>query len=138
MRRISRIVLALCLTGPAAAGLVTFTNGDRLTGVVQKMANGKVSIETPYAPAPLEVDSSLVANVKTSAAASPTKADEAFWWQRTWENISVSADFDQNYSGLSSFNQFSWSSDIEYAGERWEGSWRIRSRFRLIPAGSSC
>src|ERR1044072_5898727 len=71
-------------------------------------------------------------------AIQPKPAEEetaAPWWREAWENTSISANFDQNFSGLASFNQFSWNADIEYTGERWESS--IQNHFYYYGATDS-
>ena len=44
------------------------------------------------------------------------------WLRQVWSNSSVSADFDQSYSGLSNYNQLSSNTEIEYTGDRWDAS----------------
>jgi len=150
-------ILAASLASLQAADIVTLTNGDRLSGTIQKLEKGKLSFKYVHAGAPLQIDWRSVAAVtsesefqvttsdgrKTIAklgstfvpvaavAIQPRPAEEeeaaAPWWRKAWENSSISADFDQNYSGLANYNQFSWSSDIDYTGDRWESS--IQNRY---------
>lgn len=61
------IVLAMALCIPALGGEIVFTNGDKLTGKVQQLADGKLTIETEMAGT-ITVD---LANVRTFSSDEP-------------------------------------------------------------------
>jgi len=150
------VLFAGCsLTGLQAADVAVLTNGDRLTGTVQKLEAGMLHLKSKYSESPLEIDWTLVASLATESeltvklsdgsghtgklvvghaspiqpnaivAIAPKTSDAtqepSSWLSRAWENSSFSIDVDQNYSGLTRYNQFSSNTEIEYNGKRWDG-----------------
>lgn len=118
-----------------AADLVVLTDGDRLTGTVQKLEQGKLTLKTNHSETPLQIDWALVADVQTESQETrkmldstcslvPAEESESAggWLRRLWNSSTVSADFGQNFSGESSYNQLSANSEINYAGGRWDAS----------------
>ncbi len=64
---ISRIAIAVCLCvlcPAASADQLVMNNGDKLSGTVERIADGKVTIVTPYAGA-IEVDADAVQSLTT-------------------------------------------------------------------------
>lgn len=51
------------------------------------------------------------------------------WIRRAWDNSSLSVDFDQSYSGLTHYNQFSSNSELSYEGDRWDGTFVTHTEF---------
>ncbi len=160
------IGLTVCLGWLRAADVVILTDGDRFTGTIQKLENGKLTLKSKYSETPLQIDWPLVSGITTEAEVKLTMQDgkvetgrflasstglnfvssgsttaisaenvtalelksvevaehASSWVRRAWNNSSVSADFDQNYSGLSNYNQLSSNSELEYTGDRWDAS----------------
>jgi hypothetical protein len=144
--------LALFAVSLKATDILTLNNGDRLTGAIQKLDNGKLSLKYGHNGTLLQLEWQAVTAVSTDdefqittcdgkriigkldssfaplniLAIQPKQAEQETspreWWRKAWENTSISADLDQTYSGLASYNQFSWTAEFEYTGDRWESS----------------
>jgi len=57
------------------ADIAILTDGDRITGTVQKLENGKLFFQSKHSPAPLEIDWSLIASLTTDSELKLTLAD---------------------------------------------------------------
>jgi hypothetical protein len=164
MKHISYLLIAFA-TYPAfvQADVVVLSDGDRFTGTVQKLEDGKLFFESRHSDSPLQIDWKLVASLTTETevilrrqdgtehtgrlrassaglafhtsetvtdiqpstitALKPKAAEQnTGWFQSAWENITLSADFGQSYSGLARYNQFSANSEFGYQGDRWDAS----------------
>jgi putative salt-induced outer membrane protein YdiY len=60
------MALALGASG-AAADEIVLTNGDRLTGTIEHVRDGKLSLKTPYSKDPVKIDWSSVKGLSTTA-----------------------------------------------------------------------
>jgi len=121
--------MVTCALHSEAADLVVMVNGDRFTGKAQKVENGKLFFQSRYSATPLQIAWSEVSCLTTERGSKPkeveaTKASEegTGWVRQMWDNSSISADVDQTYSGLTKYNQISSNSEIDYMGDRWDGS----------------
>ncbi len=160
------IAVTCCPGWLPAADVVVLTDGDRLTGTVQKLEKGKLFFKIKHSETPLQIDWTLVSGVTTESELKMTQRDgtqetgtlltsaaglsfvaagavtairpsavvslepkaqeqpkkPSGWFRRAWANTSLSEDFGQSYSGLAHYNQLSSTTEVNYQGERWDGT----------------
>jgi hypothetical protein len=152
MRRLHNlsIAIAISLALPAmlrgGGDVATLSDGDRISGTLQKLEKGKLYFKTKHSETALEIDWAAVKTLETDQDLAITLADgtersgigaisalamssisslvprQAPADEEAAKKISVSADFGQSYSGLTGYNQISFNTEVSYAGDRWDGN----------------
>lgn len=64
----SRLALVLLSAGALYGDTVVLTNGDKFTGAVKGLADGKLTVKLSYVDDPIEIDAKMLASVKTDKA----------------------------------------------------------------------
>ena len=76
MRTTILLILTTCSFGSLqAADVVVLTNGDRLTGTVQKLEKGKLVFKSKHSETPLQIDWTLVSGLTTELEIKVTRQD---------------------------------------------------------------
>src|SRR5262249_5447222 len=73
--RDAAVILLIAGTCCQAADVAVLTDGDRLTGTIQKMEKGKLFFLSKYSKAPLQIDWTLVSSLTSESEIKMTLQD---------------------------------------------------------------
>ena len=127
-----RLLLLLVAVSAALADTVVLNNGDKLTGEVQGLADGKLLLQTSYAGL-IRIDWSTVAELngerppkapplKVAQTAAPSRPAAKPERRFKRNRLDLGTDFADSYQAGDGSTQLGWNVDAKYVGDRrWDG-----------------